>query len=41
MWKSRNRIASIWTAACVLAVLKRNLNTKLDQLLVDIPENPF
>lgn len=41
MWKSRNRIAAEWLPACVVAALRRDPDLKLNDLLVDVPDNPF
>lgn len=48
MWKSRDRIAQAWVAACVYAVLYRNPTLSLKDLIKVIPDvindyddNPF
>jgi hypothetical protein len=44
MWKSRNRIAAEWIAACIFAVIRRRaipLANLLEELTTDVPDDPF
>ena len=41
MWKSRNRIAADWVMACIVSVLRRRPVDDIEEIVVDLPDNPF
>jgi hypothetical protein len=40
MWKSRSRISQTWMASCIFAVLSRDPEFTLTDILVTTPDDP-